>query len=254
MENNNEPAAGSGGRTWEKYSVPFFLKRVLREELGEDRSNHKLLEISVHAVLLDSGFVRLDLVQGMRANQVSYTVPQILQHQGNNGNRVEAVVLEFRKWRQFMNVYGSFASGGSTCYRLRMDNKRFAPVIESVWENRNMNERDELVLEKEVLEFWRIVKDGIAMPLLIDLCTKVGLSAPSSLMCLPMKILESLRGVAIAKVGRVCKELRNLASNDELWKKKYAEEFGDCIAALPAPAAGDGSRAEDIIKRRKYCN
>ncbi|KAM1062785.1 hypothetical protein COP2_027714 [Malus domestica] len=42
-----------------------------------------------------------------------------------------------------------------------------------------------------------------------------------------MKILEPLVGVDFAKVGCVCKELQNLGNNDELWKQKYADEFGN---------------------------
>ncbi|KAH0977775.1 hypothetical protein GBA52_027494 [Prunus armeniaca] len=236
---------GSDGIGLKKYSVPFFLKRVLREELGEDRSNHKLLVIAVHAAVLESGFVGFDSVSGMGSNRfhladewprtaitmsISYTLPEILKNRGNNGNGVEGVMLKFQSLGRFVNVYGSLASGGAGPYRVCLDERRFGPIIESVWENRNVNERDGFVSEREVFEFWKIVKDGITLPLLIDLCAKAGLPAPPSLMRLPpelkMKILEPLSGVDIAKVGGVCKELRNLANNDELWKKKYAEEFG----------------------------
>lgn len=42
-----------------------------------------------------------------------------------------------------------------------------------------MNERDGLVSEREVFEFWKIVKDGITLPLLIDLCAKARFACPT---------------------------------------------------------------------------
>ncbi|CAN6554730.1 unnamed protein product [Malus baccata var. baccata] len=232
----DDPSDGLG---LERYSVPFFLKRVLREELGEDRSNHhKLLFIAVHAVLLESGFVGFDSLSSMLANQrtgstisPSYTLPELLRNRGSDRNGVEGVVFKFQNLGHFVNVYGSLAFGGSSPHQICLDKNRFAPMIESIWENQNVNERDGLAPEGEFLEFWKIVKDGITFPLLIDLCAMTGLPAPPSLMRLPpelkMKILEPLPGVDIAKVGCVCKELQNHANNDELWKQKYAEEFGN---------------------------
>jgi F-box protein 7 len=84
--------------------------------------------------------------------------------------------------------------------------------------------------ESEIFEFWKMVKDGLVLPLLIDLCEKTGLAPPPCFMRLPaelkLKILESLHGVDLAKVGCVCSELRYLSSGDELWKRKFDEEFG----------------------------
>lgn len=55
---------------WNKYSVPFFLRRVLVEELGAQHllrctNQQLLLETAVHAVLLDSGFVRFESDSGI---------------------------------------------------------------------------------------------------------------------------------------------------------------------------------------------
>ncbi|KAK9941778.1 hypothetical protein M0R45_007472 [Rubus argutus] len=89
----------------------------------------------------------------------------------------------------------------------------------------NVSDSEVFVPEIEIFEFWRIVKDGITYPLLIDLCAKAGLAEPPSLMCLPsdlkMNTLDRLLGVDIARVGCACKELQNLANNDELWKHKF---------------------------------
>lgn len=236
----------STGVVRKKYSVPFFLRRVLREELAEDRSNHKLLVIALHAVLLESRFVRFDSLLGAQTDRfhlpnewpavaytlsLAYTLPEILQNRDNGGGGIEAVVLKFQTLGHFVNVYGSLAGGGgSGPYRVSLDVQRFAPMLDFVWGSRNVSDSEVFVPEIEIFEFWRIVKDGIAYPLLIDLCAKAGLAEPPSLMCLPsdlkMNILERLLGVDIARVGCACKELQNLTNNDELWKHKFLEEFG----------------------------
>jgi hypothetical protein len=65
---------------------------------------------------------------------------------------------------------------------------------------------------------------------LVGLCEKTGLGPSPCFMRLPAelhrKILESLHGVDLAKVGCVCSKLRDLSSNNELWKQKCIEEFG----------------------------
>ncbi|XP_062025315.1 F-box protein SKIP22-like [Rosa rugosa] len=235
----------STGVVRKKYSVPFFLRRVMREELAEDRSDHKLLVIALHAVLAESRFVRFDSVSGVQTDRfhlpkewpavaytlsLLYTLPEVLQNRGNGGGGVEAVVLKIQTLGHFVNVYGSLAGGGgSGHYRVSLDVKRFAPMLDFVWESRNVSDSEVFVPEIEIFEFWRIVKDGITYPLLIDLCARAGLPEPPSFMCLPldlkMNILERLSGVDIAKVGCACKELQNLANNDELWKQKFQEEF-----------------------------
>ncbi|KAF7847180.1 hypothetical protein BT93_L3251 [Corymbia citriodora subsp. variegata] len=81
-----------------------------------------------------------------------------------------------------------------------------------------------------MLEFWKIVKGRLASPLLLDLTEGTGLSPPSYftylLPELKLKIFESLPGIDLARVGCVCSELRYLTSSNDLWKQKYADEFG----------------------------
>ncbi|PRQ36785.1 putative F-box domain-containing protein [Rosa chinensis] len=118
-------------------------------------------------------------------------------------------------------------------YPVWLDEKKFAPaMIDFVWGNNRFDDCHVNVglLERQVTEIRNIVKNEIALPLLIDLCAVAGLRAPPCLMGLPAelgaKILKSLPGEDIARVSCVCKELRNLANDDELWKQKFAEEFG----------------------------
>ncbi|KAF9606244.1 hypothetical protein IFM89_024065 [Coptis chinensis] len=83
--------------------------------------------------------------------------------------------------------------------------------------------------EGKVVEFWRIVKDELALPLLTDLCEKTGLIPPPCFTRLPadlkLKILEFLPSANVDKVGRVSSELRYLSRNEQLWKQKFMEEI-----------------------------
>ncbi|XP_061993635.1 F-box protein SKIP22-like [Rosa rugosa] len=257
-----------------KYSPSLLLRRVLTEELAaqdlhRNHKNNKLLVAAVHAVLLDSGFVRfssgtsvldalLELgftefgsVSGMSH---SYTLPEILIEQDNcdcsSNRKMEGIVLKFENLGNFssdqkrtkhvaprmVKVSGSLINSGSRFGQkhkkvcLELDENKFAPAIEFFWGNNTRNTVNDLGFrERQVCEFWKIVKDEIALPLLIDLCAEAGLPAPLCLMSLPpelkMKILEAMPGADLAKVGGVCKELRDLANDNELWKHKLAQEF-----------------------------
>jgi hypothetical protein len=114
--------------------------------------------------------------------------------------------------------------------------------VDFVWadgKNDGMNENDRssmLYLENENFELWKIVKDGLVLPLLIDICKKVGLFLPPCLMRLPtelkLKILESLAAIDIAKMESVSSEMQCLSSNNDPWQQKFVEEFGDGTGAL----------------------
>ncbi|KAL9257440.1 F-box protein SKIP22-like protein [Drosera capensis] len=193
-----------------KYSVPSLLRRVLGKEL-EDRGScddHRILVISVHAVLLESGFICYNLFSGSKVDgfhlpdewpssaftmSLCYSLPAILSFE---------VVVEFQ-------------SLGKDPIAARNEKSGF----------------EETCLEVEVFEFWRKVKGGLALPLLVDLCEKAGLLPPPCFMRLStdlkLKILELLPGVSVARMACVCSELRFLSTNDDLWKKKFVEEFGD---------------------------
>ncbi|KAK8558708.1 hypothetical protein V6N13_098350 [Hibiscus sabdariffa] len=193
-----------------RLSEPYFLRKVLGEELGDCGSIHKLLTIAVHAVLLESGFVAFDPVSGMQTDRfhlpdefaspfsICYSLPELLRSMG----------LWLRVW--------------ANCDKNVTKNDRKDGSFDSYPEN-------------EVFEFWKIVKDGLALPLLIDLCYKTDLPLPACLIRLPtelkLKILELLPGADIARMECVCSEMRYLASNNDLWKQKFAEELGDMSGA-----------------------
>ncbi|TXG64056.1 hypothetical protein EZV62_011050 [Acer yangbiense] len=233
----------------EKSSEPHFL-RVLREELGDDFSAHKLLVIAVHGILLESGFAGFDKVSGMRMDRIRipdrfpstnsamslwYTLPELFNNSSDNST--ECIVLKFHCIGDLINVYGSLAKDDPWLHKVFLNKIKFAPVIASAWADSNqkdvVDDKDEskkLYPENEMFEFWKMVKDGLALPLLIDICERTGLNLPACMMRLPtelkIKILESLHAVDIAKMGCVCTEMRYLASNNDLWKQKYAGEFG----------------------------
>lgn len=97
---------------------------------------------------------------------------------------------------------GSLINSGSSTsvghkYKVRLDERKFAPAIEFFGGNNTRN--NELgYRERQVCEFWKIVKDGIVFPLVIDLCAKTGLPAPPCLMSLPPELkMKSQRLVLI---------------------------------------------------------
>ncbi|POO01599.1 F-box domain containing protein [Trema orientale] len=230
-----------------------FLRKLLKEELGEDEaedgwstsasSDHKLMAIAVHAVLLESGFVGFDPVSGNRVDQFhrlafwpasfnyTYTLPQILdqrereRERGGGGGVVAAVKLEFESVRVAVIVSGSLADSETSPQRqVRLYKYKLVPILRSPCAKQQRH----VVLDHD--EFWNKVKDELVLPLLIDLRARAGLpSPPSCLMALPTelhwKILEFLPGVDVVKLGCTCKELYHLfqlsIDNPEFWRSKF---------------------------------
>ncbi|KAJ4716103.1 F-box protein SKIP22 [Melia azedarach] len=231
---------------------PYFLKRIQKAELADGIGPQGLVVLAVHAVLLESGFVGFDTESGMRidrfdlADQLqllsiglsrSYTLPELLND--SSTDITEFVALKYQTIGHFVNVYGSLGKGDSGMHTVCLNAHKFGPIIDLMLANYDekamLNDKDENNNSlcgdgDEVFEFWKIVKDGLELPLLIDLCDKAHLSLPACMMRLPtelkLKILESLPGVDLAKMECVSKEMRFLATNNDLWKQKFAEEFG----------------------------
>ncbi|KAL5713202.1 hypothetical protein ACHQM5_015304 [Ranunculus cassubicifolius] len=228
--------------------VPGFLQKVYKEEIGDAsvESKYKLLIISVHAAFLESGFVCFDPVFQKKIDgfclpegwgsistiSVHYTIPDLL----SVGKSPETVCLKFQTMGKFVSVHGSL-TGGKPVGFFRLDASRFVPSVsvmcrlngDSTSEVNEPDESSKSYAEREVFELWKVVKDGLALPLLIDLCEKAGLEPPPCFTCLPtelkLKVLELLPGVDIARVSCVSSELRYMSSNNDLWKRKYMEEF-----------------------------
>ncbi|KAM3357416.1 F-box protein SKIP22 [Capsicum galapagoense] len=259
-------------------SVPGFLRKVFTEELNDDGGrDHKLLVVAVHAVFVESGFVLVDPFtftevsgcqflkcwpSGGSRMRLFYTLPEAIDHiKRGDCNVIDTVELKFQSLGKFFIANGSLSGGGSvSTHRVTLNEDQLVPFLNVVWANCGLNEDvDGGFGEREVFVFWRNVKDGLVLPLLIDLCDKSGLVLPPCFTRLPtdlkLKILESLPGVEIAKASCLSSELRYLGSSDDLWKKKYAEQFGD------GEISGEGGhwkekfvKSWECRKRRKVIN
>ncbi|CAN1284859.1 F-box protein SKIP22 [Linum perenne] len=254
-----------------RFSEPYFLRRMLKEELVDRDSHHKLMVTAIHAVFLESGFVGYDSISRSRIDQFHiavnwpmkqstlsflYTLPELL------GKEV-SVGLKFQTLGNFLNAFCCLAVRGSKVYHLCLNGNTFAPTLRRIWANcsnsSTVAEDDESIIgmgscESEVFKFWKDVKDGLCLPLLIDLCEKANLPMPSCYSSLPtdlkLSILTLLPGVDIARMECVSMEMRYLSSNNELWKQKFAEEFG--IGQTTTQVANWKQRfASELVSKKK---
>ena len=199
-------------------SEAFFVRRVPKEALGNDLNDLKLLVLTFHRVVVEYGFVRIDKEPGTAVScfhspspfssmiSLRYTLPEILVDGGSH-----SVNLKFQTLGHFVIVCGGLSDDSGW---------RLHHVCLDKGESKG----------SDVFEMLKMVKDRVALPLLIDLCEKSGLDLPPCFMELVMElkllILERVPGVDLAKVACTCSELRFLCNDNELWKKKYLEEFG----------------------------
>ncbi|GMN31098.1 hypothetical protein TIFTF001_003091 [Ficus carica] len=182
---------------------------VMSEEIGDVESrNHKLIVIAVHAVFLESGFVEFDEFlshDDLRySTSFRYTLPEILGDKNCTSNAKDSVVLKCQTIGRFVNVFGCLTSSGPVVYRVCLDKNKFARAISFL---SRCSKGGHKFKGEALYELWRIVRDGLALPLLIDLYAKAGLPSPPCFMSLPpelqKKILEFLPGADIAKLGSV---------------------------------------------------
>lgn len=227
MDVEEEELAAAGSK---RLSEPFFLKKILLEKSG-DTSELTTVALSVHAVMLESGFVmfnpdcsdnKFSFSKELLTVSLKYTLPELMTRE-NEG--VESVTVRFQSLSDKVVVYGSLSG---KVQRLYVDKRRFVPVIDLVMDTLKSDKDGSSSIYKEMFMFWRMVKDGLVIPLLIGLCDKSGLELPPCLMRLPtelkLMILESLPGASVAKMACVCTEIRYLASDNDLWKRKCLEE------------------------------
>lgn len=244
-DEDTEMEVEEGSEQKSRVSVPCFLRRVMELEKDGIKGNLGLLVVAVHAVFLESGFVVCDGIEPSRLPKywnlatvsisLRYTVPDLV-------DPVKVAVLKFSSTGKFVSVYG-YLSGveGPDVHRLCLDSSKVAPLADLVSPDGEK--------EKEVFNLWKVVKDGLCLPLLIDICEKNGLPFPPCFARLPtdlkFMILELLPGIDVAMVGCVSSELRYLSGNDELWKQKFVKEFG---VAKEREAAGGTSWKEKFKK------
>ncbi|KAJ0744066.1 putative F-box domain-containing protein [Helianthus annuus] len=208
-----------------------------------------LFGLTIRAVLLDSGFVETNPVsKSLNANSNSnverkwyiptlcYTLPKIISS-GKN----ETVMIRFQSVGSYCRIYGCLV-GGTTVHSVLLDKDSLSLFSTVVWANcervivvmKATNTATKIQPKKEVLKYWKQIKDELVLPLLTDLCEIAGLETPPCFMGLPdelkFKILESVSAFDLARVSCVSSRLRCLASSDELWKRKYDEHFGEVVS------------------------
>ncbi|KAL6645157.1 hypothetical protein ACP70R_016765 [Stipagrostis hirtigluma subsp. patula] len=234
-------------KTWSSF-VLRDLKREMETAAGTERTVIGRLAGALHAAMLDAGFLinnpmgsHLSLPQewpssALEPLNIKYTIPEFVSMSPVAEGKV--AVLNFSLMGNFVMVYGYVPGAQSEACRLCLELPKLEPLL--------YLDSDQLSggQEREILNLWKVLKDELCLPLMISLCQLNSLSLPPCLMGLPTelktKVLEFVDGVDLAKVECTCKELRNLAADDNLWKK-FVLKFKDY---------GEGSRGSKSAKAR----
>uniref|UniRef100_A0A453ILG2 F-box domain-containing protein n=1 Tax=Aegilops tauschii subsp. strangulata TaxID=200361 RepID=A0A453ILG2_AEGTS len=212
-----------------------ILKRQMEAENagGANGTVIHRLAVSLQAALVDAGFLaenpmgsRLGLLKDWASGAaatltVKYTLPELVAMlpEGEEG---KTVVLNCSLMPNFVMIYGCVPGAHSEVRRLCLELPKLAPLL--YLDSNEVGATE----EKEILELWRVLKDELCLPLMISLCQLNGLRLPPCLMALPgdlkAKVLEFVPGVGLARVQCACKELQDLAADDNLWKMRLELE------------------------------
>ncbi|XP_066165146.1 uncharacterized protein [Oryza sativa Japonica Group] len=237
-------------------------KREMENVGGADGTVICRLVVALHAALLDAGFLYanpvgscLQLPQNWASGSfvpvsMKYTLPELVEALPVVEEGMVAV-LNYSLMGNFMMVYGHVPGATSGVRRLCLELPELAPLL--------YLDSDEVSTaeEREIHELWRVLKDEMCLPLMISLCQLNNLSLPPCLMALPgdvkAKVLEFVPGVDLARVQCTCKELRDLAADDNLWKKKCEMEFNtqDTCGCMMCKCIYSDQR-KDIVLADKY--
>lgn len=103
-------SADVGGK---RFSEPYFTRKLLRKEMGDDGYSYKFLDIAVHAVFIESGFGGINSISGTQVDEfrlpeeqasknlvmsLCYTLPELLGYK----NMSETIVLKFQSLGHFL--------------------------------------------------------------------------------------------------------------------------------------------------------
>ncbi|KAG6779515.1 hypothetical protein POTOM_015904 [Populus tomentosa] len=186
-------------------------------------SNHNAA-IATHAILLEFGFIGFDLKSGMKVDQFRppvpdlssnaftmwYTLPGLLRPE--NVDVAESIYVKVQCSEDIVNVCGSLTKGGSDIHR------------------------------NEVRQLEKVLKDGLALPLLIDLCEKTGMALPPCFDRLPrelkLKIMDLLSLVDVGRMECVCSELRFLSRATRLIYHRFRQDM------MPPPEKYEDGKAK----------
>jgi F-box protein 7 len=253
--------AFDAAKSWSSF-VLRDLKREMGNVGGAEGTAAGRLVAALHAALLDVGFLtatqmgsHLSLPQGwpsgaLKPLTIKYTIPELsailsVTEEG------KVVVLNYSLMANFVMVYGYVHGAQLEVCRLCLELPGLEPLL--------YLDSDQLsgVHEKGVRDLWRVLKDEICLPLMVSLCQLNGLRLPPCLMALPAdlktKVLEFLPGVDLAKVECTCKEMRNLASDDSIWKKFVSkfEHYGEGSRGVSKTAKAIFGEVWQANKRRQ---
>lgn len=121
-------SADVGGK---RFSEPYFTRKLLRKEMGDDGYSYKFLDVAVHAVFIESGFGGINSISGTQVDEfrlpeeqasknlvmsLCYTLPELLGYK----NMSETIVLKFQSLGHFL-MSVCLARGGSELYRACLD-------------------------------------------------------------------------------------------------------------------------------------
>ncbi|KAJ1686370.1 hypothetical protein LUZ63_017760 [Rhynchospora breviuscula] len=238
--------------------IPDFLMQLMDTETEEDAGILGRVVLLTHAGLLDMGFTLLNgagskLPQGWASHASSlsleYTIPDFV-------NQVQAInervaVTKLSVLGNLVTVYGYLGGIKPDIYRFSFDLAKVATLLSSNLKSMCKSEQEQL------MEIFRSVKDGVALPLMIDLCLKNGLPLPPCFMFLSIdmraKILDLLSGADVVRMGSTCKEMRNLSLDDNLWRQKFEREFSNSLnnnISMPAGTWKKRYKSAYISKNR----
>nr|TKR85111.1 F-box protein SKIP22-like [Populus alba] len=181
-------------------------------------SNHNAA-IATHAILLEFGLL----------------LPE-------NVDVAESIYVKVQCSEDIVNVCGSLTKGGSDIHRVCLNGKGFGRTINLLRANceRNslMNDND----KNEVRQLEKVLKDGLALPLLIDLCEKTGMAPPPCFDRLPrelkLKIMDLLSLVDVGRMECVCSELRFLSRATRLIYHRFRQDM------MPPPEKYEDQKAK----------
>ncbi|KAI4387043.1 hypothetical protein MLD38_004907 [Melastoma candidum] len=239
----------------DKFPVPYLLRRVLLPEWAEiNGDDYRLLAVVVQAVMLGSGFLRIDPTTRLplhnapvssswpkepaTAMSLQYSLPEILA--ARNDKTFQGVAVKLQKLGRFVIVYGSLTPAKSELRRVHLDVTAFWPKLRLLMNFLNGNSITSASSmqatcrypERVAFTLWNLLRDGLVRPLLIDLSDVAGSRAPSSFSDMPEKIklniLKRLKGADLARAGSVSMKLRQLSSNRNLWEKAYRDDLLRC--------------------------
>uniref|UniRef100_A0A7N0TMU0 F-box domain-containing protein n=1 Tax=Kalanchoe fedtschenkoi TaxID=63787 RepID=A0A7N0TMU0_KALFE len=214
-----------------------------------------LLVAAVNAVLVDSGLARLDVDTGEPVRGIQLPGPQgppgmecFLRYTldkmagSSKSNSALPQIIIVKVYQLGSRFIAACRSLDDPCYAVKLEEPsgwhyavKMAMALSESRGGRADDDDNDMLLnvlhQEDLFEFYKDLKDKLAMPILIELCETAGLRRTPCLTRLPielkLKIFVLVRAADLAKLACVCRELREVASDNSLWRIKFAQVFED---------------------------